>query len=153
MTSTGGLIVLAAALFAAVPGRAADQPRPKYPERTLRSIAPVNAPTSYVVVSGTVTVRARGVLVNPQEVTFVFQPEFPGSRGYLYRVAEGTYRLEVPRVPGEAAHTLVISAAYNDTIVKGDVIQRLGETYSGTLRLEVPNGRDFAFGEQLLDLR
>ncbi len=142
------LVSLNAALI-----RAADQPRPRYPEPSLRSIEAANVPVTYVVVSGTVTVRARGILVNPQEVTFVFQPEFPGSRGYLYSVGDGTYRIDVARVPADSFHTLLISAAYNDTLVKDGVVERLGETYTGTLRLDIPNGRDYAFGDQILDLR
>lgn len=127
--------------------------RPWRPEPRARTVQPVNVPVNHVVVSGTVTVRVRGVLVNPQQVTYMFQPEFPSSRGHLWKRADGTYVLRVPRVPADRPHILTISAAYNDTVLKDEVVERLGQTYTGSIRIEIPHGRDHAFGDQLLDLR
>jgi hypothetical protein len=122
-------------------------------EHENRSI-PANVEVQYGVVLGTVTVRSGGVLVNPQEISYAFQPDFPGSQGYLWRVGDGTYVLRAQRVPIEDSHTLIIRGTYNDTIVRDGIVQRLGETTSGSLRLQIPFGRDsFDFGEQLLDLQ
>jgi len=143
-----------ALLFSGAPfARAEDRPLLHRQEKELRSIDAVNVDVPMAVVTGTVTVRAGGVLVSPQQVTYAFQPEFPLSRGRLRKTADGTYVLKLRNVPANRTHTLTMNAVYNDTVVREGVVQRLGETRSGRLELAIPHGRDtFSFGEQLLDL-
>lgn len=147
MRSVGILFVLTAALAAAH----AD-PRPHLPPLE-RPIDAVDVPVSYVVVSGSVTVRADGVLVNPNDVTYSFDPEFKFSTGYLARVGDGLYRLRTDRVPAGDGYELTIRAAYNDTIIQDGIVQRLGRTHVGSIRIDIPPGRDYDFGQQLLDLQ
>ena len=126
-------------------------PRPTLPP-VQRPIEAVNVPVSYVVVSGSVTVRVAGVLVNPDDVTYSFDPDFKFSTGYLTRVADGLYHMRTNKVPADDAHELTIKAAYNDTIIQDGVVQRLGQTHAGSIRIDIPPGRDYDFGQQLLDL-
>ena len=72
----------------------------------------------------------------------------------LWKVAAGTYVVRASKVPMDESHTLNIRAVYNDTIVRDGIVQRMGQTVSGTLTLQIPHGRDlYSFGDQLLDLR
>ena len=142
--------LLVAAAFAAGPSQA--DPKPRLPEK-MRSIEAVNVEIPYAVVTGTVTVRARGVLVNPADVTYSFEPDFKASTGYLFPVADGTFVFRADRVPADRSHVLTIKATHNDTVIKNGLVAHLGQTYSGLLRIEIPLGRDYSFGEQLLDLR
>lgn len=148
---TAFLIVAAGAWLGAVgAGRAAD-PSSKLPALQ-RPIEAANIPQSFVVVDGTVTVRVQGVLVNPTSVTYAFDPEFKFSNGYLTPASDGIFRLHANNVPADNSYTLIIKAAYNDTVVRDGVVLRLGKTYSGSIRISIPYGRDYSFGDQLLDL-
>jgi hypothetical protein len=117
-----------------------------------RPLEAVNVEIPYAVVTGTVSVRAGGVPVSPADVTYAFQPDFKFSTGYLTLIKDGVYRFRADHVPADQPHTLTIKAAWNDTLVKDGVVLRQGRTYAGTLRLDIPFGRDYNFGDQILDL-
>jgi len=145
MAALAGVFLLVAAA-----ARAAD-PRSKLPA-VQAPIEASNVPRNFVVVEGTVTVRVRGVLVSPPDVTYAFDPPFRFSTGYLSPVSEGVYRLHADRVPADGSFTLTIRAVHNDAIIRGGVVERQGRTSSGSIRLQIPYGRDYSFGDQLLDL-
>lgn len=143
-------LLIAGAWLAAGAGSA--ETRTKLPD-PMRSIEAVNVERPFAVITGTVTVRSRGVLVNPPAVTYSFYPDFKGSAGHLFRVADGVYVLRAGRVPSDRGHVLTIRGAYNDTVIRNGLVEHLGRTYTGTLRVDIPHGRDYSFGDQLLDLR
>jgi hypothetical protein len=136
--------------FAAV--AIATDPNSKLPP-VQTPIEAANIPHAYVVITGTVSVRVDGVLVNPSDVTYTFDPEFKFSTGYLDRVEDGIYVLRADRVPADGSYTLTIKAAYNDTLIKDGVVQRMGKTRTGSLRIPLPFGRDYSIDQQLLDLQ
>ncbi len=148
------MVMAAIAAFMWVGGareaRTAD-PRSKLPA-VQTPIDAANIPPSFVLVEGTVTVRVRGVRVSPGDVTYAFDPPFKLSTGFLSPISEGTYRFHLNKVPADGAYTLTIKAAYNDTIISGGVVQRKGSTVTGSIRIAIPYGRDYSFGDQLLDL-
>jgi hypothetical protein len=105
-------------------------------------------------VSGTVTVRLDGVLVDAQSVGYVISPNFRANAGALLRTEWGTYFLNVNNVPMDQNYTLTITASYNDSIAGRDgVIEQKGRSYTGQVKVEIPYHRDVDFGVRFIDLR
>jgi hypothetical protein len=123
--------------------------------RRIESIKPVNVdPVPFRTVSGTITVRLNGVLVDPQQMKYMFAPEFPANHGRPRQIETGTFVVRAHNVPADRPYTLTISAGYNDTIFGRDgVIERRGRGYTGSTRVEIPYGGDADFGVLFLDLR
>lgn len=101
------------------------------------------APTPVKTLTATVTTRMRGVLVDPQTVTYAFAPEFDGSMGALKRANLGIYELRADNIPADRPYTITVLANYSDSVAGSDgVPERHGRAYSGTVRIAAPYGRD-----------
>ena len=119
-------------------------------------IQPVNtSPVPFKVVSGTVTVRFNGVLVDAQQVSYLFSPAFKDGTDDLARMDLGLYFMKADRVPSDQNYTLTISATYNSSIAGGDgVTQQTGQIYRGSVQIDVPYGEDaYDFGVRFIDVQ
>lgn len=118
-------------------------------------IRPNVAPVPFKTVSGTVTVRQNGLPVEPQDLSYVFAPEFVANMGTLVRTEEGTYLLKADNIPNDRPYTLRISAFYNDSVKGRDGYkERIGQTYTATLTVQIPYGSDnYDFGVRFMELK